>query len=74
MIYEGIITTTNADGSAHVTPMGFRRSEDELEVAPFRPSQTLDNLQARPHAVMNLVDDVRIVAGCLTGRRAWPVV
>jgi len=74
MIYEGIITTRNADGSAHVTPMGFRRRQDELRVAPFRPSQTLENLLARPHAVMNLVDDVRIIAGCLTGRRDWPVV
>jgi hypothetical protein len=74
MIFEGIITTTNADGSAHVTPMGFRRRHDELHVAPFRPSQTLENILARPHAVMNLVDDVRVVAGCLTGRREWPVV
>lgn len=74
VIYEGIITTINADGSAHVTPMGFRRRDDGLHVAPFRPSQTLDNLIARPHAVMNLVDDVRVIAGCLTGRRDWPVV
>ncbi|MEQ8495637.1 MAG: DUF447 family protein [Gammaproteobacteria bacterium] len=74
MIFEGIITTQTTDGGAHVTPMGFRRHGDMLEVAPFRPSQTLDNLLARPHAVMNLVDDVRIVAGCLTGRRDWPVV
>lgn len=73
MIYEGVITTSNADGSAHVTPMGFRREGDEVEVAPFVPSTTLDNLRRHPQATLNLTDDVRIVAGALTGRREWPV-
>ncbi len=74
MIYEGVIVTTQVDGSAHVTPMGFRRDGDAIEVAPFRPSHTLDNLHRHPQATLNLTDDVRIVAGALTGRREWPVV
>lgn len=73
MIHEGVITTLNADGSAHVTPMGFVRDGAHVEIAPFVPSTTLDNLRRHPQAVMNLTDDVRVVAGALTGRRDWPV-
>ena len=42
-------------------------------IAPFAPSRTLDNLAAVPQAVANYTDDVRIFAGCLTGRREWPL-
>jgi len=73
MIHEGVITTLNADGSAHVSPMGFVRDADRVDIAPFVPSTTLDNLRRHPQAVMNLTDDVRIIAGALTGRREWPV-
>jgi hypothetical protein len=41
---------------------------------PFRPSITLENLLATGSAVMNYCDDVRIFAGCLTGRRDWPLL
>ncbi len=40
----------------------------------LRPSKTLDNLLAIPFAVANHTDDVRVFAGCLTGRRDWPTV
>jgi uncharacterized protein len=42
-------------------------------LAPFRPSRTLDNLREHPFAVISHTEDVRIFAGCLTGRRDWPV-
>jgi hypothetical protein len=74
MILEGVITTRNADGAAHITPMGFQRVDDTVLISPFVPSTTLRNLQREGRAVMNLVDDVRIVAGCLTGRRDWPLL
>ncbi|MGE0485819.1 MAG: DUF447 domain-containing protein [Gammaproteobacteria bacterium] len=73
LIHEGVIVTSGADGGAHVTPMGFRRQGDIIEIAPFAPSQTLTNLHVHGRATMNLTDDVRIVAGCLTGRRQWPL-
>lgn len=73
MIFEGVIITSNADGSPHITPMGFRRRQDAIVVAPFVPSHTLDNLLRHPEAVMNLTDDVRVFAGVLTGRVDWPV-
>ena len=73
MILEGVITTRNEDGAAHITPMGFRRAANRVSIAPFAPSTTLDNLRRDGRAVMNLVDDVRVIAGCLTGRRSWPL-
>lgn len=72
MIREAVITTLDADGSAHITPLGYRLRDEYVVLAPFVPSRTLDNLQQRPVAVLNFTDDVRIVAGALTGRRSWP--
>ena len=48
--------------------MGIRRQGEIIVIAPFRPSTTLDNLLGRGCAVVNYTDDVRIFAGCLTGR------
>lgn len=74
MIFEGVITTLEADGAPHVTPLGFVRDGTKVTLAPYVPSRTLDNLRRTPSAVMNLTDDVRVIAGCLTGRRQWPTV
>ncbi|MBI4006142.1 MAG: DUF447 family protein [Gammaproteobacteria bacterium] len=74
MILETIITTINADNTVHIAPMGIREEEGCYVVAPFRPSITLDNLRRTGYAVINMTDDVRIFAGCLTGRRNWPTV
>ena len=73
MIYETVITTVNADGSAHIAPFGIRERGDLIIISPFRPSTSLDNLLRTRRAVVNLTDDVRIFAGALTGRRDWPV-
>lgn len=73
MIFETIVTTTNADGSPHVAPFGVRERDGMVLIAPFRPSASLDNLLRGRCAVLNLTDDVRIFAGSLTGRRDWPV-
>ena len=73
MIYEIIITSRNADGTPHIAPMGVRRDGGLFVVAPFRPSRTLDNLARERHAVINFTDDVRVFAGCLTGRYEWPL-
>jgi hypothetical protein len=43
-------------------------------LAPFRPSKTLDNVLRERHAVVNYTDEVRVFAGCLTGRHDWPTV
>lgn len=72
MIHETIITTLNEDGSTHIAPMGVRVEDGLYRIAPFKPSTTLDNLLRTQQAVINLTDDVRIFAGCLTGRYDWP--
>ena len=74
MIFESIIATKDADGKAHLSPLGYRFEGEQIVLAPFVPSNTLDNLRRDKVAVLNFTDDVRVFAGCLTGRRAWPVV
>ena len=72
MIRETIVTTMNGAGTVHIAPLGIIADGDEWVIAPFRPSTTLDNLRATPFAVANYTDDVRMFAGCLTGRNQWP--
>ena len=72
MIRETIVTTCDAAGAVHVAPFGLIEEPGGWVIAPFRPSTTLDNLLQVPELVANFVDDVRIFAGCLTGRREWP--
>lgn len=74
MIRECIVTTVNRQGEAHIAPLGLIEDGEGWIIAPFHPSTTLDNLRAVPFAVANYTDDVRIFAGCLTGRRSWPIV
>ncbi|WP_343055191.1 DUF447 domain-containing protein [Azospirillum oleiclasticum] len=72
-IRETIVTSLNVDGTVHVAPMGATVTEHGYILAPFRPSRTLDNLLATRHAVINMTDDVRVYAGCVSGqRRHWP--
>ena len=72
-IHETILTTKNADGSPHIAPMGLRLRTPLLLLAPFKPSRTLDNLLRDKVATINSTDDVRVYAGCLTGRYDWPL-
>lgn len=74
MIYETIVTTLNEDGGVQIAPMGLRRADDLYLIAPFKPSTTLQNLESSGTAVVSLTDDVRVFAGCLTGRYDWPLL
>jgi uncharacterized protein len=73
MIHEVIVTTRHPDGRTHCAPMGISQEDGHFVIAPFRPSTTLDFLLTARAAVLNYTDDVRIFAGCLTGRRDWPL-
>ena len=73
MIRETIVTTADRAGAVHIAPLGLIADGEHWIVAPFRPSRTLDNLREVPFAVASHVDDVRIFAGLLTGRRDWPL-
>ncbi len=74
MIRETIVTTISTAGAVHIAPFGIIAEEEGWIVAPFHPSVTIDNLRAVPFCVANYTDDVRVFAGCLTGRRDWPTV
>jgi hypothetical protein len=74
MIRETIVTTADRQGRVHIAPLGLIADGERWVIAPFRPSTTLDNLREVPFAVASHVDDVRVFAGCLTGRRDWPLV
>lgn len=73
LILETIVTTRNPDGSPHLVPFGLHVEDDHLVVAPFRPSPTIANLEAHPFLAAAAPADVRVIAGCVTGRRDWPV-
>ncbi|MCD2451832.1 DUF447 family protein [Methylicorpusculum oleiharenae] len=73
MIFETIVTTQNCSGEVHIAPMGIHKQDDLFIILPFRPSTTLTNLLSTQTAIINFSDDVRIFAGCLTGRRNWPL-
>jgi hypothetical protein len=72
-IAETIVTTVDGAGAAHIAPLGLIEDGPLWVIAPFKPSRTLDNLRAHPFAVASHTDDVRVFAGCVTGRRSWPV-
>lgn len=72
-IVETIVTTSDKHGVAHVAPLGLIEDGARWIVAPFKPSKTLDNLRAHPFAAASHTDDVRVFAGCVTGRKDWPL-
>ncbi len=74
LIYETVVTTVSPAGEVHVAPMGARYVGDLVLLMPFRPSTTLANVEMTGRAVLNLITDVRVFAGCVTGRKLWPTV
>ena len=72
-IVETIVTTSDKEGVAHIAPLGLIEDGAHWIIAPFMPSKTLDNLRANPFAVASHTDDVRVFAGCVTGRKSWPL-
>ncbi len=74
VIFETVLSTVAPDGKPHIAPMGVRYVGEQVVLMPFKPSTTLDNISATGHAVLNIVLDTRVFAGCVTGRRDWPVL
>ncbi|CAD5372163.1 conserved hypothetical protein [Rubrivivax sp. A210] len=73
-IFEAVVTTVSPAGQPHLAPMGVRYRGERVVLMPFKPSTTLDNIVATGCAVLNLITDARIFAGCVTGRRSWPLL
>jgi uncharacterized protein len=72
-IFESIVTVRGSDGVTHITPLGIKRHEGLVLLAPFKPSSALQRLLESRVAVVNYTDDVRVFAGCIVGRRDWPL-
>jgi len=66
MILEGLITTRNADGQVHISPMGPEVAEDgQLQtfvLKPFDTSGTYRNLKRKPSGVLHITDNVLLLA------------
>ncbi len=71
-IHEVIVTTLTAEGQPHHAPMGISEVNGHFLIKPFKPSATYDNLKRSGQCCINYIDDVRVFAGALTGRRSWP--
>ena len=69
MILEGLVTTTNADGSPHLAPMGPRVAADfaRFTLRPFPTSGTYRNLLAHPEGVLHVTDDALLIARAALG-------
>ena len=73
LIRECVVTTLNAAGEPHLAPLGLIEDGDHWIIAPFRPSTTLSNLEARGQATASFIDDAEVFAGFVTGQRDWPL-
>jgi len=70
MILEGLVTTTNPDGTPHVAPMGPRVEGPDFTrflLRPFPTSHTYANLLRHREGVFHLTDDVLLLAKAAVG-------
>lgn len=75
LIYECVVSTVDDQGQPNVAPLGVRYGpEGRVVLMPFKPSATLNNILAQGHAALNIVTDTRVFAGCVTGRKTWPML
>ena len=67
-VRETLVTTKNIDESIKVSPLGVYIDDKILELKPFKPSKSLENILRNESGVINYVDDVRIFASCITNK------
>ncbi len=69
MILEGLVTTTNADGTPHLAPMGPRVDADmrRFLLRPFPTSHTYQNLLKHGEGVLHVSDDALLLAKAAVG-------
>ena len=72
MINEVIVTKINENEKVHIAQMWVKfvdhANQKCVQISPFKPSQTLDNLIKTKKATVNFIDDVKVFAGIVTGR------
>ncbi|MCA8990838.1 MAG: DUF447 family protein [Planctomycetaceae bacterium] len=71
MIIEGLCTTTNADGSMNIAPMGpiVDAEFSSILLRPFQSSTTFQNLAREKCGVFHVVDDVLQLARTALGEK-----
>ena len=73
MIHEVIVTTINKDKKVHIAPMGVKilqcDSKKLVQISPFKPSQTLNNILETKIATVNYIDNVKVFSGIVTGEK-----
>jgi len=76
MILEGLVTTTNADGTPHLAPMGPLVMADmqSFTLRPFPTSHTYQNLLTHGEGVFHVTDDVLLLAKAAVGKATMPRV
>lgn len=70
MILEGLVTTTAADGSPHLAPMGpgVDPTMRSFLLRPFPTSTTFQNLKRHGEGVLHVTDDVLLLAKAAVGK------
>jgi len=69
-IVESIVTTLDPEGRPNFAPMGVEWDENVIVLKPFLETTTFRNVSATGVAVVNLTDDVRLIAESVVDRRA----
>jgi len=67
---EGLIVTSDADGSPRISPMGpiVDRGLTRFRLRPFQSSKTYQNLRRDSYCVFHIVDDSELLARAAVGR------
>jgi hypothetical protein len=75
LIVEGILTTSNEDGTTNVSPMGPLVDEAlrSFTLRPFCTSKTFANLKRTGEGVFHVTDDVELLARAAVSDRLDPM-
>ena len=73
MIHEVIVSTINKEKLVHIAPMGIKMFMSDtkkfVQISPFKPSQTLNNILETKIATINFTDNVKVFSGIVTGEK-----
>jgi hypothetical protein len=72
LIVESIVTTISPEGRCNFAPMGVEWGDDRIVLKPFLETTTFRNVQASGVAVVNLTDDVLLIAQSAIGNPVFP--
>ena len=72
LIVESIVTTISPEGRRNFAPMGVEWGDDRIVLKPFLETTTFRNVQASGVAVVNLTDDVLLIAQSAIGNPVFP--